>query len=142
MEVIGMNISVKTNLNEQQILKLHQLYQNEWFTKGRILEDIKLMLDKTDYNFGFCISGTNELIGFARVITDSIYKAFVFDVIVDSEYRNKGIGKFIMNTIFEHPVLSKVSHIELYCRDDMVSYYKSIGFKARESLLLRREMFR
>ncbi|MCW8859077.1 MAG: GNAT family N-acetyltransferase [Deltaproteobacteria bacterium] len=137
-----MNVTVITKLNDEQITKLNHLYQNERVTKDRNIEDIKLMLEKTSYVFGFCEPSTNELIGFARVITDSIYKAFIFDVLVDSEYRNKGLGKVIMNTILDHPVIKKVEHIELYCQDKMVPYYEQMGFKTRQSLLLRKEMLR
>ncbi len=137
-----MEITVVEKLNESQIEKLHLLYQNEWFTKGRDLADIKAMLEKTSFVFGFCRSNTNEMIGFARVISDFVYKAFVFDVIVDPNFRNKGMGQYIMNTIFENPILEKVSHIELYCPENLVSYYKPLGFNVRTSLLLRREAIR
>lgn len=137
-----MNIFVVENLNETQIEKLHRLYQNEWFTKGRKLEDIKVMLNNTSFVFGFCDSKSEELVGFARVISDFIYKAFIFDVIVDPDFRNKGMGKFIMNTLFEHPVLKQVCHIELYCPEDNIAYYEPMGFHVRKSLLLRREKTR
>ena len=134
-----MNISIVDKLNDEQIEKLYLLYQNEWFSKGRSIEDVRIMLNNTDFVFGFCIPKTKELIGFARVLSDSVYKAFIFDVIVDPKFRNKGLGQFIMDTIFNHPILKKVSHIELYCPKSMVSFYESMGFQTRASLLLRRE---
>jgi predicted GNAT family N-acyltransferase len=134
-----MDINVIDELDDAQIRKLHLLYQNEWFTEGRLLEDVQAMLSKTDFVFGFCTPENNELVGFARVISDSVYKAFVFDLIVDADFRDKGLGRFIMDTIFEHPVLKKVSHIELYCPEHLVAFYEPMGFKTRTSLLLRRE---
>ncbi len=134
-----MNILITEKLDESQIQKLHLLYQNEWFTKGRTLEDVRVMLSKTDFVFGFCDPESGELVGFARVISDCVYKAFVFDVIVDPGYRSKGLGHFIMDTVFNHPTLARVSHIELYCPEPLVSFYEPMGFKTRTSLLLRRE---
>ena len=134
-----MDISIISKLNESQIEKLHMLYQNEWFTKGRSIDDVRIMLDNTTFVFGFCVPDSGELIGFARVISDSVYKAFIFDVIVDPCFRNNGLGHFIMDTIFRHPVLEKVSHIELYCPESLVSFYVPMGFHKRTSLLLRRE---
>jgi predicted GNAT family N-acyltransferase len=133
-----MNISVINKLNDAQIEKLHLLYQNEWFTKGRSIGDVREMLNKTDFVFGFCAPDSEELIGFARVISDWVYKAFVFDVIVDPSFRGQGLGNFIMNTIFEHAVLKEVSHIELYCAEDLAPFYEKMGFERRISLLLRR----
>lgn len=133
------DVVVVDKLQAPQIRKLHHLYQNEWFSKGRELEEVTKMLEHTDFVFGFCKKENNELIGFARVISDSVYKAFVFDVIVDPEYRVKGLGHFIMETIFDHPVLKIVQHIELYCPEKFVSFYESMNFKKRTSILLRRD---
>ena len=133
-----MNITVIHRLNDAQIEQLYQLYQQEWFTKGRSRENVHEMLKHTDFAFGFCPLDEHDLIGFARVISDWMYKAFVFDVIVDQRYRNKGIGEYIMNTIFNHPVLKSVSHIELYCPEKLAPFYEKMGFERRTSLLLRR----
>jgi GNAT superfamily N-acetyltransferase len=133
-----MNIRVIEKLNSDHIIKLHELYQNEWFTEGRSLDDVKKMLNHTDFVFGICERDTDELMGFARVISDHVYKAFVFDVIVAPPYRSKGLGKLMMETIFNHPKLSNVPHIELYCPEPMVAFYEKLGFNRRTSLLLRK----
>jgi len=133
-----MDIRIIEKLKSNHIIKLHKLYQNEWFTEGRSLDDVKKMLSHTDFVFGICDVNNDDLIGFARVISDQVYKAFVFDVIVDPSYRNKGYGKLIMETIFNHPKLSSVSHIELYCPESLVPYYEKLGFNRRTSLLLRK----
>lgn len=133
-----MDIRVIEKLNTDHIVKLHKLYQNEWFTEGRSLDDVKKMLSHTDFVFGICEADQHDLIGFARVISDHVYKAFVFDVIVDPLYRNKGFGKLIMEKIFNHPILSRVSHLELYCPESMIPFYEKLGFTQRTSLLLRK----
>ncbi len=133
-----MDISIVQTLNEAHREKLYQLYQHEWFTQGRSREDICDMLKHTDFVFGFCVPQTGELVGFARVISDWVYKAFVFDVIVDQDFRGNGLGQFIMQTIFTHPVLKNVSHIELYCPEHLVPFYEKMEFERRTSLLLRR----
>ena len=102
------------------------------------LDDIKKMLKHSDFVFGICNKSTDELIGFARVVSDHVFKAFIFDVIIEQSYRNKGLGKFILETIFNHPILCNVSHIELYCPETLVPYYEKLGFKRRTSLLLRK----
>ena len=76
---------------------MHRLYQNEWWTQGRTLEDIRRMLDATRILVAFADPDTQRLIAFARVITDDIYKALVLDVIVDSSARQKGLGKALMD---------------------------------------------
>jgi predicted GNAT family N-acyltransferase len=83
--------------------------------------------------------GTQDLIAFARVITDHVFKAFLFDVIVHPGHRGKGIGNFLLQGIVEHPALIGVRHIELYCQAERVEFYGRHGFSAvLDNLLLMR----
>ena len=66
--------------------------------------------------------------GFARVLTDFIFKAIIFDVIVSKPYRNKGLGNQLMDQILKHPNLQSVKHFELYCLPEMVQYYEKYNF--------------
>ncbi len=115
-------------LNENQIAQLHALYQNEWWSGGRTLEDTRRCVQGSSLIFGFVQDG--NLVAFARVITDYVFKAFIFDVIVSPVLRGQGIGNLIVNTIKSHPDLARVGHLELYCRDDMIAFYESHGFSA------------
>ncbi len=128
-------MEVFETLNEQHISQLSELYSNAWFTPNRRIEDINTMLKNSYLTLAFIEDG--KLIGFCRAISDGIYKAFVFDVIVHHEYQNRGFGKEIMNTLMNHETLSDVGHIELYCSDKISGFYKKLGFETRTSLLLR-----
>ncbi|WP_417714868.1 GNAT family N-acetyltransferase [Pseudoalteromonas obscura] len=61
-----------------------------------------------------CVGIVGELVGFARVLSDFIYKAVIFDVIVAPDERGKGLGITLMELIKHHPKLNKVLHFELY----------------------------
>lgn len=115
-------------LSDQQARQLHQLYQKEWWTNGRTLPDIKIMLRNTDIIVALGEEKSSRLIAFARVLTDKVYKALVLDVIVDSKYRERGLGKVIMQMILDHPELRAVGHFELYCLPDLIPFYEKWGF--------------
>lgn len=121
--------------NDEFILQLSELYKKTWFTPNRSLSDIKKMLMNSYLTLGFIENGT--LIGFCRAISDGVYKAFLFDVIVHYDYHNKGIGKKIVETVLNHDSLIDVGHIELYCPEKICDFYKKLGFENRTSLLLR-----
>ena len=70
----------------------------------------------------------NELQAFARVLTDYVFKAVVFDVIVSEKYRGQGLGKELMRLVQNHVELQDVKHFELYCLPEMVGFYKELGF--------------
>jgi GNAT superfamily N-acetyltransferase len=132
--------SIICTLNEAQVLELHALYQGEWWTTGRTLEDVRTMLQHTDFVFGVIDSDSAKLLAFARVLTDRVYKAFLYDVIVHPDVRAAGLGTFLMQHIMEHPVLSKVRHFELYCLPERVPFYERHGFTCGigKPLLMRR----
>ena len=137
-----MNLQPVTSLTDTQVRELHHLYQSEWWTKGRVLEDVQRMLDHSDYIFGLCDAETKNLVAFARVLTDRTFKAFIFDVIVAPEYRKGGAGKVIIDRILAHPDLVSVKHFELYCLPELVPFYERWGFSAAavgDIVLLRKE---
>ena len=49
--------------------------------------------------FGAISKSSNQLIGFARVITDYATTFYICDVIVDEQNRGHGIGKALIDTI-------------------------------------------
>jgi RimJ/RimL family protein N-acetyltransferase/GNAT superfamily N-acetyltransferase len=116
-------------LSESQIEDLHRLYQNEWWTKGRTLDDVRRMLDGTSVTIGFAEPHSGRLIAFARAVTDGTYKALVLDVIVDASARKTGLGKALMDAITSHPALASVQHFELYCRAELAPFYRRWGFE-------------
>ena len=116
-------------LNDSQIEDLQRLYDKEWWTQGRSLEEIRKMLDATRIVVAFADPKTGRLIAFARAITDSIYKALILDVIVAESHRKTGLGKTLMDAIVSHPELKDVRHFELYCRPEMIPFYERWGFK-------------
>lgn len=123
-----MNYSIVEKLNENQLIELQGLFKNEWWTQHRELPEIRKMMNNSSVVIGLIDNETEELIGFARVITDSIYRAFIFDVMAKESFRNNGIGTILMNYILEHPLVREVDRLELYCPDRLVGYYEKFGF--------------
>jgi len=124
-----MSFEIIDHLTDAQIEELHVLYQSEWWTKGRQLDDVRRMLQHTDIIIAFCESDTKKLVAFTRILTDYAYKALVFDVIVAAPYRNAGLGRRLMDAIVNHPALKAVRHIELYCLPELVPFYQQWGFR-------------
>ena len=50
----------------------------------------------------------NRQIGFARVISDTATFAYLADVFILTQYRGKGLSKWLMKTIHEHPELQNL----------------------------------
>jgi GNAT superfamily N-acetyltransferase len=124
---LGGGLEQIDQLSDAQVLELHQLYEEEWWTKGRAMEDIRRMLRCCDVIVAFA-EPDGRLAAFARVLTDYVYKALVYDVIVARPHRRTGLGRALMEAIVNHPKLRAVPHIELYCLPELVPFYQRWGF--------------
>jgi ribosomal protein S18 acetylase RimI-like enzyme len=138
---MNLDIQIADSLTEDQVHDLVRLYQSEWWTGGRNEPQIREMLRNGDVIVALSDKQTGRLVGFARVLTDFVYKALIFDVIVDSGYRSKGLGQMLMDHIVNHPNLRSVKHLELYCVSEMVPFYRRWDFTTEigELQLMRRE---
>jgi GNAT superfamily N-acetyltransferase len=115
-------------LTDAQVDDLHRLYQQEWWTKGRSPAQVRSLLEHSDLVVAYREMENDRLAAFARVLTDFTIKALVLDVIVDREYRNRGLGKMLFDAVVSHPRLQGVQHVELYCRPELVPFYERWGF--------------
>ncbi|NJK36784.1 MAG: GNAT family N-acetyltransferase [Oscillatoriales cyanobacterium RM1_1_9] len=91
------------------------------------------MAVNSDYCFGICDVGTDQLIGFARVLSAQVYRAFIYDVIATGNYRGQGLGRRLMEQIVSHPDLSQVECIQLFCLPEMMAFYQRFNFDLTET---------
>lgn len=113
-------------LSDSQIAQLHQLYQNEWWSAGRSYTETETCVKNSSLIFALVEAG--ELIAFARVLTDGVFKAFLFDVIIAPHKRQQGLGNQLLESIKSHSLIGSVKHLELYCVAELIPYYRQHGF--------------
>lgn len=65
-------------------------------------------------------------VGFARVVTDFATVGYLCDVVIADGHRGKGVGKWMLNCILEHPQL-KGCRIDLFTKDAQ-EFYRGFGF--------------
>jgi ribosomal protein S18 acetylase RimI-like enzyme len=66
-------------------------------------------------------------VGLARLITDAATFAYLCDVYVLPELRGRGLGKFLMTCVMEHPDLQGLRRFNLVTRDAQ-ELYRRFGF--------------
>jgi len=66
-------------------------------------------------------------VGFTRIITDYATYAYLCDVFVLEEYRGKGLGKWLISVVTEHPELQGLRRWSLATRDAH-GLYSKVGF--------------
>ena len=120
---------IVSELTEQQISELTDLYRNEFWSQNRTQPDVAKMLAASDIVIGL-LDECDQLVAFIRVLTDFVYRAFILDVIVKPTHRNQGLGKKLLESVVHHPQLQSVEYLVLYCLPEMVSFYERWGFTA------------
>jgi N-acetylglutamate synthase-like GNAT family acetyltransferase len=79
----------------------------------------------------FGVYEDDRQIGVARVISDYSIFAYLCDVFIHEEYRSHGLGKWLIQTILEHPDLREMRRWVLVT-NDAHSLYKQFGFSSIE----------
>lgn len=105
--------------------QLRRLLDQTPWARGRSRDGLTRMLANTPFTFS-AWDGT-QLVGFARVLTDGVYRATLWDVVVDGSYQGRGVGDGLMASILAHPVLARVEKFWLNTRDKH-AFYERFGF--------------
>lgn len=114
-------------LTESQVSDLMDLYKNEFWSDKRTRQDVVKMLASTDVIIGL-VDECDRLIGITRVLTDFVYRAMIFDVIIKPTHRKMGLGAKLMDAVLNHPKLQTVEHFYLNCLPNMIPFYERWGF--------------
>ena len=127
-----MNYQIIETFNSEQIEDLCQLYKVSWWGNTREISDINIMLANSDINLGICEQHNQKLVGFTRVLTDFIYRAVIWDVMVASDCQKQGLGSQLITEVFNHPKLQNVEVFMLVCLPEMIPFYEKLGFNYKE----------
>ncbi len=105
------------------------LFEQAPWARGRTVTETTPMVLHTDL---FVTAWDDRrLIGCGRVLTDYVYRASIWDVIVDSAYQGQDVGTEIIHRILNHPALQRVELFWL-CTRDKHTFYENLGFSAKE----------
>lgn len=114
--------SLEKKVDYESLMKLFK--QAGWSDKISDLERLKLMVE----NSQIVVTAWDgeKMVGFARCVTDYVFNGQINNVVVDQEYRGRGIGKELILYILR--CSKKVTYI-LRGDPENVEFYKQIGFK-------------
>ena len=128
------------SFTEGQMKEVHLLMQGQWWCSNRTLDEVRKVVAGSDLVLA-CLDKDGSISAFSRVLTDHVFKAVLFDVIVRQDHRNGGLGRELLQKTVKHPMLKTVKDIELYCPNQISEFYTKSGFEVSDSKLhrLRRE---
>ena len=99
------------------------LLRNTYWAAERSVEITERSLR---HSLAFGLFHGAEQVGFARVVSDRATVAYLCDVVIADVHRGKGIGKWVLTCILEHPEL-RGCRIDLFTKDAQ-EFYRAFGF--------------
>tara|TARA_E500000331_G_scaffold308531_1_gene314074 strand:- start:110 stop:553 length:444 start_codon:yes stop_codon:yes gene_type:complete len=101
------------------------LNKNAFWARRRSQSDLKTMLSNSQVIVS--LWRQHQMIGFGRALSDEIYRAVIWDVVIDQKYQYLGLGKKIIDSILENKKISKVKKIYLMTTN-CKNFYLKMGF--------------
>jgi GNAT superfamily N-acetyltransferase len=103
---------------------VHQFLSYSYWAEGIPMDLVKRSIENS---LCFGMYHQQKQIGFARVISDFATFAYLTDVFITPEARGKGLSKWLMQTIIDHPYLQGLRRFTLATKDAH-RLYAQFGF--------------
>jgi GNAT superfamily N-acetyltransferase len=126
----GFTISTNKSFLDTEVIH-NFLSKESYWVKGIEKELVIASIENSILCYGIYegnpADGSAKQVGFARVVSDLVRFSWLGDVFVIPEYRGRGLSKWLMRIITEHPKLMGTS-FQLATKDAH-SLYDQYGFK-------------
>jgi GNAT superfamily N-acetyltransferase len=126
LEVSRDGLTISTDPARLDSHAIHDMLSRAYWAQGRTLVTVERTLQ---HSLTFGVYDGQSQIGLARVVSDYATFAWLCDVFIHENYRGRGVGKWLMETLLKHPDLRDVRRFLLVTRDAH-SLYSRYRFKA------------
>ena len=110
--------------------RTYELLQATYWGVRRPQDVVKSMVE---HSLPFVLLLDAEQVGFGRAVSDYTVFTWVADIVIDPAHRGKGLGKWMMSCIRQHPAI-KHTQMVLQTRDAHALYEK-YGFSRNMALM-------
>ena len=131
-EISSIEIKIVDMWDPYEIMRLYQLAG--WWDEEQ--DNISEILPLIKNSFAFVVAldeTTNCCIGIGRAISDRISDAYIQDVFVLPDYRQRGIASRIVKTIVDECINANILWIALIAEVGVDSLYAHLGFEPMET---------
>ena len=126
MEQMGVNYRIVEGKKKIKVEEVERLLKMTYWADTRPIEKIEKSMDNSEC-YGLFIEGIDQLVGFARVITDYATTYYLCDVIIDNEYQHNGLGKALVSHIASMPKYAELRG--LLVTKDAHGLYEKYGYE-------------
>lgn len=118
---------------ENEIVKLYKA--GGWWKDRYNPAGLKYLINGS---FAFAVAidkKSKKAIGMGRLISDGVSDAYIQDLVVLPEYRDKGIGREIVKTLINHCKKKGVYWLGVIAEPDQDGFYSNLGFKQMKNYI-------
>ena len=134
MEWKYQNYSITDDKQLVDVNKVHYLLSSTYWASGRTRQQVE---ESLKHSICFSVFNENEQVGFGRVVTDYVLFAWIADIVIDPEHQGRGIGKYLMSVLVNHPQIPQ--NMQLLRTKDAHKLYEKYGFERQECMVRRSE---
>jgi GNAT superfamily N-acetyltransferase len=125
MQLTRDNFTIDTDKKRLQFDVIQRFLEDEsYWANRRTPEQTKTAIENS---ICFGLYDDDTQIGFARVVSDQSTFAYLGDVFILPEYRGRGLSKWLMQAVIDHPDLQGLRRWVLATRDAH-GLYEQYGF--------------
>lgn len=116
---------ISTDPSRLDMDAIAEMLKRSYWASGRSRERLERALANS---LVFGLYDGDRQIGLARIVSDYAVFAYLCDVFIHEDYRGKGLGKWLMQTVHNHPDLQGLRRWLLATRDAH-GLYAQYGWK-------------
>jgi N-acetylglutamate synthase-like GNAT family acetyltransferase len=117
------NVILEREISEELWEELIEIFNNSPMA-NRNLNELKLAFRNSTLKCFLFYD--NKLVGCGRALSDDVYQAALYDIVVHHEFRRKGLGSIITKYLIKN---INAKNIILYAVPGVEPFYKKLGFK-------------
>ena len=117
-------ITVKTQIEDMNLKQMLDVYQSVGWMKHDE-EIIRTVFEASTHKVFAVKEGL--VIGFARALSDGIFNAAIYDVVVHKDHQGEGIARLLLEKLLDD--LKDVSCIHLISTTGNMAFYERCGFQ-------------
>jgi GNAT superfamily N-acetyltransferase len=123
---VSPSVTLSTLKDDLLAVEIQNLFDaGAFWAQGRRIGDIERMVELS--NPVVSARSESRLVGFARATGDAVYRAVIWDVVVDPAHQGQGIGRQLVETLIAHPLLNTVERVYLMTTFQQ-GFYEQLGF--------------
>ena len=119
---LGPNLKPLSGIEKLKFL----LDKNTSWANSRNKSDLKRMLSSSQVVVS--VWNNQNLIGFGRATSDKVYRAVLWDIVVEKNYQRLGIGSKIIKSLLSNHLIAKVEKIYILTTK-FDKFYSKMNFK-------------